>query len=101
MLDERRPGRWVGDRAKRTQDVADGAHLIRQVNRSEAQLAEWHADIQFCVDYIHLLNDWEADFLLGVAGYRRPSAKQKDKLAVIIAKIELALTVSSRRRVAR
>ena len=97
MLDEKRPGRGVHDRAHRTKVVADDDYLIRQVDRSEAELSDWHADIQYCVDNIHLLNDWEADFLLGVAGYRQPSAKQRDKLGVIIAKVKLALTVSRRR----
>ena|SRR5438105_1601857 len=88
------------DRVQRNSDSADGDYLARQVAASEAKFSRWYADLQYCVAHFHLLNNWECDFLLGVAGYRQPSAKQKDKLAVIIRKVELALTVS-RRRVSR
>src|SRR5438874_2155034 len=81
-------------------DSADGSHLIRQLEAQQAKPGEWHADLRYCVDHFHLLNDWECDFVLGLAGYSHPSAKQRDKLAIIVAKVKLALTVS-RRRAAR
>jgi hypothetical protein len=73
--------------------------LTRQLAASEAKLSDWYADLKFCIDHIHLANDWEADFLLGLGGYSHPSERQRDKLALIHRKIRLSLTVGRRRAI--
>jgi hypothetical protein len=78
-------------------DSADADDITRRLADSEAKLSEWYGDLKYCVDHFHLLNDWECDFVLGVAGYKRPSTRQRDKLGLILRKIELALTARSRR----
>jgi hypothetical protein len=89
------------DRVQEGNDSADADQLTRQPAAREAKLSGWYANLKFCIDHFHILNSWEADFILGLGGYSHPSEKQRAKLAVIINKIDFALTVIGRRRRAK
>lgn len=79
------------------------AELFRLQDRLNQQLqttadsyktkSAYLGDIRFALDNADLVNDWELDFLTGLAGYSTLSDKQRAKLSVIVRKVTAALAL--------